>query len=335
MNKWYFEKGDQGDIVISTRIRLARNLDEFPFPAKLDITGKNKVNELIKGILFENDRKDFSYIEMKDLSRLQAVSLAERHLISPEFASKKDGSALALSSDESVSIMFCEEDHLRIQVMKSGLALEEAYDIADKLDRMIDGKVKYAFDERIGYLTQCPTNLGTAMRASVMLHLPALTRCGQIGKLASTVSKLGLVIRGAYGEGSSPRGDVYQLSNQITLGISEESALNNLQSITLQLVAQERAAAEKLIENPVEEDRIFRAWGILKNARVLSGDEFMELSSLVRMGISDKAIDYDIAKLNELTIRVQPATINAAEGKELSSQQRDILRAKWVREALE
>jgi protein arginine kinase len=168
-----------------------------------------------------------------------------------------------------------------------------------------------------------------------MLHLPALTRCGQIGKLASTVSKLGLVIRGAYGEGSSPRGDVYQLSNQITLGISEESALNNLQSITLQLVAQERAAAEKLIENPVEEDRIFRAWGILKNARVLSGDEFMELSSLVRMGISNKAIDYDIAKLNELTIRVQPATINAAEGKELSSQQRDILRAIWVREALE
>ena len=173
------------------------------------------------------------------------------------------------------------------------------------------------------------------MRASVMLHLPALTRCGQIGKLAATVSKLGLVIRGAYGEGSSPRGDIYQLSNQITLGISEETALDNLQSITLQLVAQERAAAEKLLENPAEEDKIFRAKGILQNARVLSGDEFMELASLLRMGISNKMLDFDITKLNELSVKVQPATINALEGKELSPQERDIIRAEWVRKAFE
>ena len=272
---------------------------------------------------------------MKDFTRAQSVSLAERHLISPEFASDRAGRALLLTDDEAVSIMLCEEDHIRLQVMMAGLALKEAYSVADKIDNIISSKLNYAYDDRIGYLTQCPTNLGTAMRASVMLHLPALTRCGQIGKLASTVSKLGLVIRGAYGEGSSPKGDIYQLSNQITLGISEEAALNNLQSITLQLVAQERAAAEKLIENPIEEDRIFRAWGILKNARVLSGDEFMELSSLLRMGISTKSIDFDIATLNELTTRVQPATINAAEGKELNSQQRDVLRAKWVREALE
>ena len=284
MNKWYLEKGDQGDIVISTRIRLARNLYDFPFPAKLDINGKNKVNEIIKGILFENDRKDFSYIEMKDLSRIQAVSLAESHLISPEFASKKEGSALVLSSDESVSIMLCEEDHIRLQVMKSGLALEEAYDIADKLDRMIDGKIKYAFDERIGYLTQCPTNLGTAMRASVMLHLPALTKCGQMTKLANTVSKLGLTIRGANGEGSQPVGDMYQISNQITLGITEETAIANLKSIVLQLVSQERAAAAELVKKPVEEDKIFRALGILKNARLLNTSEFMELISVVRLG---------------------------------------------------
>ena len=224
MSKWYIEKGDQGDVVLSTRIRLARNLDEFPFPSRLDAAGKNRVNSIVKSTLFENDGKDFSYIEMKDLTRLQAVSLAERHLISPEFASKKEGSALILSADESVSIMLCEEDHIRLQVMKAGLALEEAYDIADKLDSIIDGKVKYAFDERIGYLTQCPTNLGTAMRASVMLHLPALTRCGQISRLANTVSKLGLTIRGAYGEGSQPKGDIYQISNQITLGITEETA---------------------------------------------------------------------------------------------------------------
>ncbi|MEE1066609.1 MAG: protein arginine kinase [Acutalibacteraceae bacterium] len=335
MNKWYVENGEQGDIVISTRVRLARNLEDYPFPCRLTVKGKEKVCEEIKNAILSDDSWGFGYTWMKDFTRAQSVSLAERHLISPEFASDRAGRALLLTDDEAVSIMLCEEDHIRLQVMMAGLALKEAYSVADKIDNIISSKLNYAYDDRIGYLTQCPTNLGTAMRASVMLHLPALTRCGQIGKLASTVSKLGLVIRGAYGEGSSPKGDIYQLSNQITLGISEEAALNNLQSITLQLVAQERAAAEKLIENPIEEDRIFRAWGILKNARVLSGDEFMELSSLLRMGISNKSIDFDIATLNELTTRVQPATINAAEGKELNSQQRDILRAKWVREALE
>ena len=334
MNKWYLEKGDQGDIVISTRIRLARNLYDFPFPAKLDINGKNKVNEIIKGILFENDRKDFSYIEMKDLSRIQAVSLAESHLISPEFASKKEGSALVLSSDESVSIMLCEEDHIRLQVMKSGLALEEAYDIADKLDRMIDGKVKYAFDERIGYLTQCPTNLGTAMRASVMLHLPALTKCGQMTKLANTVSKLGLTIRGANGEGSQPVGDMYQISNQITLGITEETAIANLKSIVLQLISQERAAAAELVKKPVEEDKIFRALGILKNARLLNTSEFMELISVVRLGAAKGLIDIPIEKINELTVSMQPATISASNPDAATPALRDAFRAKAVREAL-
>ncbi len=334
MNKWYLEKGDQGDVVISTRIRLARNLYDFPFPAKLDINGKNKVNELIKGILFENDRKDFSYIEMKDLSRIQAVSLAESHLISPEFASKKDGSALVLSSDESVSIMLCEEDHIRLQVMKSGLALEEAYDIADKLDRMIDGKVKYAFDERIGYLTQCPTNLGTAMRASVMLHLPALTRCGQMTKLANTVSKLGLTIRGANGEGSQPVGDMYQISNQITLGITEETAIANLKSIVLQLVSQERAAAAELVKKPAEEDKIFRALGILKNARLLSTNEFMELISIVRLGAAKGLVEIPVEKINELTVSMQPATISASNPDAATPALRDAYRAKVVREAL-
>lgn len=334
MNKWYIEKGDQGDVVLSTRIRLARNLDEFPFPSRLDTAGKNKVNSIVKSTLFENDGKDFSYIEMKDLTRLQAVSLAERHLISPEFASKKDGSALILSADESVSIMLCEEDHIRLQVMKAGLALEEAFDIADKLDSIIDGKVKYAFDERIGYLTQCPTNLGTAMRASVMLHLPALTRCGQISRLANTVSKLGLTIRGAYGEGSQPKGDIYQISNQITLGITEETAIANLKSIVLQLVAQERAAAAEMIKNPAEEDKIFRALGVLKNARLLSTDEFMELISVVRLGAARGLIETDIEKLNNLIVNMQPATISVASGEADGPAARDALRAKTVRETL-
>jgi protein arginine kinase len=334
MNKWYIENGEQGDIVISTRVRLARNLEDYPFPCRLTASGKEKVCGEIKNAVLTDDKWGFKYIDMKDLSRAQTISLAERHLISPEFASDSSGRALLLTDDEAISIMLCEEDHIRLQVMMAGLALKEAYSVADKIDNIIGGKLNYAYDDRIGYLTQCPTNLGTAMRASVMLHLPALTRCGQMGKLAATVSKLGLVIRGAYGEGSSPSGDIYQLSNQITLGISEEAALDNLQSITLQLIAQERAAAKKLLENPALEDKIFRAMGILKSARVLSSDEFMQLSSLVRMGISNKTIDMDITKLNELAVKVQPATINALEGKELTAQQRDILRAQWVREAM-
>lgn len=334
MSKWYIEKGDQGDVVLSTRIRLARNLDEFPFPSRLDAEGKNRVNSLIKTALFENDSKDFSYIEMKDLTRRQAVSLAERHLISPEFAAKKDGSALMLSGDEGVSIMLCEEDHIRLQVMKAGLALEEAFDIADKLDSLLDSKLSYAFDDRIGYLTACPTNLGTAMRASVMLHLPALTRCGQISRLASTVSKLGLTIRGAYGEGSRATGDIYQISNQITLGITEETAIANLKSIVLQLVGQERAAAAKMVKNPADEDKIFRAYGILKHARLLTTDEFMELASLVRLGAARGILDVNIEKINELIVNMQPATVSAANENADTAPERDKIRAAAVREAL-
>lgn len=335
MSKWYIEKGDQGDVVLSTRIRLARNLDEYPFPCRLDIDGKNKVNSLVKSVLFENDSNNFSFIEMKDLTRQQAVSFAERHLISPEFAVKKDGSALVLSSDESVSIMLCEEDHIRLQVMKAGLALEEAFDIADKIDNVLDSKLNYAFDERIGYLTQCPTNLGTAMRASVMLHLPALTRCGQISRLANTVSKLGLTIRGAYGEGSHPGGDIYQISNQITLGITEETAIANLKSIVLQLVAQERAAAAEMIKNPVEEDKIFRALGVLRNARLLSTDEFMELISVVRLGAARGVLETNLEKINELIVSMQPATVSVMNANADSPAQRDAVRAAAVRAAFE
>ncbi len=334
MSKWYIEKGDEGDVVLSTRIRLARNLDDFPFPAKLDNTAKNKLNEMIRDAIFEIDNETFRYLEMRSLTQIQAFSLAERHLISPEFASSREGRALIITPDESVSIMLCEEDHIRLQVMKAGLALEQAYDIADKIDSMLDGRLKYAYDERIGYLTQCPTNLGTAMRASVMLHLPALTRCGQISKLASTVSKLGLTLRGAYGEGSAPKGDIYQLSNQITLGITENSAIANLKAIVLQLVNQERAAAAELARNPVEEDKIFRSLGVLQSARLLSTDEFMELISAVRMGAARGIIDIELETTNELIVKMQPATISAENSTATDAAQRDAVRATAVREAL-
>ncbi|NMP37063.1 MAG: protein arginine kinase [Clostridiales bacterium] len=332
--KWYLGAGAQNDIVLSTRIRLARNLSEYPFPAKLGIPERIKVNNLIKDALSCEGAPKLKYIEMKTLSQYEAVSLAERHLISPEFASSGDGRALLLAPDEAVSIMLCEEDHIRLQVMYAGLALEEAFAYANTIDDIIDSKLHYAFDERIGYLTQCPTNLGTGMRASVMLHLPALTRCGQMQRLVSTVSKLGLAIRGSYGEGSAAKGDLYQLSNQITLGISEKSAIENLKSITLQIAAQERAAREELCKDINYEDKIFRAYGILSQARLLTSDEFMELISFVRLGAVKKLLPIDEHTVNDLLVSMQPATISLSVERPLDAQERDILRAQRVRDAI-
>ena len=327
MSKWYVDKGEQGDIVLSTRVRLARNLEEYPFPCRLDTAGKIKVNEKVRDTLLSCvPELGLHYVTMDSLSREQAISLAERHLISPEFASVREGRALMLTEDETVGIMLCEEDHIRVQVMKSGLALMDCYVLADKIDS--------ALDERLGYLTQCPTNLGTAMRASVMLHLPALRRSGQLSVLSSTISKLGLSLRGAYGEGRESRGDIYQLSNQITLGITEQAAIENLQSITRQLVTQERAAAERMCADIAMQDKIYRALGILQSARVLTCDEMMDLISLVRLGSARGILNIPIEKLNELLVNMQPATISAANGKHIDARQRDCLRADAVREAL-
>lgn len=332
MSKWYIGEGDHNDIVISTRIRIARNLADYPFPVRLDNKSKIEVNEKIRDAL--DGKENLTYTELKTLTRSQIISLAERHLISPEFASNSDARALLMSDNEDISIMLCEEDHIRIQVMKSGLALKEAYELADKIDTEINQSLKYAFDEKLGYLTQCPTNLGTGMRASVMLHLPALTAKGQIGSLASTVSKLGLTIRGVYGEGMSAMGDLYQLSNQVSLGISEKSAIDNLKTITLQLAAQERAAREEASKSIETEDAVFRAYGILKSARILSTKEFMSLISKVRLGAVLGMIKTDLKTINELMVSMQPATINAFVGKTLSLEERDVERAKIVRERL-
>ncbi len=334
MSKWYKKSGDKSEVVVSTRVRLARNLEEYPFPAKLDAAGKKQVNELVRDALLGKTEDELSYIEMNSLSRAQTISLAERHLISPEFTGGAAGHALLLSDDESVSIMLCEEDHVRIQVMEPGLALDSAFERADRIDNALAAHLPLAFDERIGYLTQCPTNLGTAMRASVMLHLPGLGRSGQIARISATVAKLGLIIRGCYGEGSSPVGDMYQLSNQVTLGISEKTAIDNLKSITQQLVSQELGMRDRMLNNPAWEDKIYRAWGTLRSARLLSCEEFMNLASLVRMGAAQGLFDVRLEKIGELFADLQPATINAREGKNLEPAERDALRAAAVREAL-
>lgn len=338
MSKWYETAGDQGDVIVSTRIRLARNLRDYPFPCKLQKDDMLKVDEIVKDAVLNGNSAiagEFDYVDMGSLSQTEAVSLVERHLISPEFASEREGRGLLLMKDESVSMMINEEDHLRIQVMQQGLALDQAYEMADRLDTLLDERLNFAFDDRLGYLTQCPTNLGTGMRASLMLHLPALQDSGAMNRIAGNLSKLGLTIRGFYGEGSQPRGALYQLSNQVTLGLSESAAIGNLKDIALQLVSQERAARESIARHLETQDAIGRSLGILRNARLLNNDEFMKLISNVRLGISMGIIDnISFDQINALMIEAQPATLMQSTGKNLAPPERDKRRAELVRERL-
>ena len=245
---WYTVSGPQGDVVLSTRVRLARNLNDYPFTARLTDEGKRKAAETVRQAAQE--MAQLAWIDMEELPPAEAMSMAERRLISAEFARCEPGTALLLREDERVSVMLCEEDHIRLQALAPGLDLDGAFDLADEIDTMLSRKLTYAFSESLGYLTQCPTNLGTAMRASVMLHLPALAALGRVGRLGESISKLGLTIRGAFGEGSEAEGALFQLSNQVTLGITERQALENLQAITLQIVNQERRAQSELMALP-------------------------------------------------------------------------------------
>lgn len=329
--KWYKNSAEMSDVVLSTRIRLARNLKQYPFPSRLDRDEKKVVCTLIKETL--EDEK-LIYTDMETLLPVQAVSLAEKHLISAEFASNGTGRSLLLSEEEDVSLMLCEEDHIRIQIIEPGLSLEEAYKKADRIDTVIENKLSYAFDERIGYLTQCPTDLGTGMRASVLLHLPALSRKGAVRNLTTTVAKLGLTLRGSYGEDGEILGDIYQLSNQVTLGISEKAALQNLNSIVLQIVTQEKQARAALIKDEDFMDKIFRAYGILKSAYKLTSKELTNLISYVRLGAAEGLFDIPLEKLSALMTELQPATMNTQSQAPLTRSQRDIKRAEKVREAL-
>lgn len=332
--KWYLGTGAQNDVVISTSIHLARNIVQYPFPARLSMQDKLKVNSVIKTAAETVKDYAFNYYEMKTLSQSEVVSLAERHLVSPEFASSRDGRALLLTEDEAVSIMLNEEDHIRLQVMYAGFALDEAYRTADRIDSQLSENLDFAFDDKLGYLTQDPTALGTGMKASVVLHLPALVASSQITKLITTVSKLGLSLRGSYGEGAAAKGDLFRLSNTITLGISEKAAVENLKSIALQIAAQERVAREEIFKAPVTEDRIFRAYGVLKYARMIDTNEFMELISLVRLGAVKGIINMDCSRVEALMIQMQPATISLSVDRPLDKIERDKLRAQLVRQNL-
>ena len=334
--KWYEKAGSCGDVVVSTRVRLARNLKQYPFPARASASQREAVERQVKDALLSGNSilsKEFRFVPLENTTQEEAVSLVERHIVSPEFIADRRGKAVLISADESISIMVNEEDHLRIQVLREGFSLKEAAETADRIDTLLSENLDFAFDPELGYLTQCPTNLGTGLRASVMLHLPGLTESGAMPRIASNLSKLGLTIRGTYGEGSKSIGALYQLSNQITLGLSENEAIENLRSITVQLMEEERKARAQMSEEIAWQDKIDRAAGVLKSARVLSSSEFMELLSYIRLGLSTGVLQgVTTQELNALMVNAQPATLMARVGKQLDETQRDVLRADMARE---
>ncbi len=319
------------DTVLSTRVRLARNIDAVPFPVRLNLLERHNLNSRICDILADSG-DNLRVIDMSSLYPYEAVSLAERHLITPEFASGGEGKVLLLSQDEKVSIMLGEKDHIRIQGFEEGLDTESAYKRAERYDVILNNALRFAFDSKLGYLNQNPRDIGTGMRASVMMHLPALSRNGAMAKLSATASKMGFVIRGSYGDGASVKGDIFRITNYITMGISEEEALYNLKSFALQLATKERSAAEKLISEINIKDRINRSAGLIKNAVLLSSDEMMELLSWIRLGALFSVVQADVQLINKLLVTMQPATVNVLMKQRLSETQQDALRAEAVKQ---
>ncbi len=319
------------NIVISSRVRLARNVNDFPFPAKSD--HPEKVIEAVKGAA----ESDFTCLTCNGMTPLDKQALVEKHLISPALAKQRDGAVL-INKDQSISIMVNEEDHLRIQCIMPGLQLKEAYELADKTDDLLEESLSFAFDETIGYLTSCPTNAGTGMRASVMLHLPALTANHQMNSLIATAGKMGFAVRGIYGEGSQAEGDFYQISNQITLGLSESETLQRLQSVTEQLIEQELQLRQAMMERNRAQmcDIIWRAFGTVKYAQIMTAKEFMSLASQIRLGISMGVITHiKNETLNRLITEIQPAHLQKHCGRPLSPSERDMMRADYLRKEIE
>lgn len=340
MTKWYEKNNENSDIVISTRIRLARNLRTLPFGVKMTAAQQQElINRVKTALSFANlGNNKLTCINAEDLSEAERYSLVERHLVSREFVKNPKNRMVALSEDNSISIMVNEEDHIRIQVLSGGMELENSFKLCNMLDDLLNEQLGFAFDEKFGYLTSCPTNMGTGLRASMMLHLPALTMNGGMQALIKIVGRLGLTIRGTYGEGSEAEGAVYQLSNQVTLGLSEENALQNLKNVATQVITAERQAEQSMAGSGRNEqlvDKVMRSYGVLKYSHILSTDEFNRLSSYVRLGISLSIIkDIDIQKINKLYQQIGSATICAADNKNYDAAERDIIRARLVRESM-
>jgi protein arginine kinase len=338
MSNWIKGDGPNNNIILSSRVRLARNLSNTPFPPMLNkANGAGVIEKIYDEDAKNNIFKDYKFYDMQETGFVERYVLVERHLISPNLANQGSIGAALISQDENVSIMLNEEDHIRIQTVLPGLQIKEAWSIASKIDDKIESKVDYAFDERLGYLTSCPTNVGTGLRASVMVHLPGLNISSNINKILNAVTQVGLTIRGIYGEGTEFIGNIFQISNQITLGRSEEETIDNLTGITEQIIDKEKEARNMLLQNNkvLLEDRVWRAWGVMTNARSISGQESMKLLSEIRLGVDMGVLNsIPISILNEIMVDTNNASLQKRVTAELNTQDRDIIRAEEIRKLL-
>jgi len=337
-SEWLKGSGPNSDIVISSRIRLARNLDKERFPHWADkLQGEKNLNTIKEGLSKVDYLKRTTFFNLVDIDSVDKQFLVERHLMSLEQAQKSDSKALVVDNEEIVSIMINEEDHIRTQVMQSGFNLFEAWNIINAIDDGLARELNFAFHPNWGYLTACPTNVGTGMRGSVMLHLPALVMTQSIDRVMAAIAKLSFTTRGLYGEGTQASGNFFQISNQISLGPSENEIIESINGLIRQIIEQEKQARESLLtkNGTLLEDRINRSLGILKSARIISSQETIEMLSMVRLGCDTGMIkDIDRRAINELFITTQPAHLQKIENKKISSQERDLRRAQLIREKL-
>lgn len=338
MENWIDFNGSNDDVVLSSRVRLARDMKSRPFPLKESEDQGREIVKLVEDAFYSSvDKNNYKTSYLWESDDIADQTMLEKHLISPELIQNKNKAALILSNDNTESIMINEEDHVRIQCVTGGLNLKESFNYANKIDDILEEKLEYAFDEKLGYLTACPTNIGTGLRGSVMLHLPALTMNNEMNRVLNAITQVGMTIRGLYGEGSKVVGNIYQISNQITLGLTEEEILNNIAAVVSQIINQENYARQ-FIMNKYKyelEDRILRSLGILKTAVILSEKELMELLSSVRMGIEMNIVkNVNKNVINSLMIDAADGIIQKNAGRELKEKEINIARANIVREKL-
>ncbi len=336
--EWLRGSGTDADIVVASRIRLARNVNDAPFVSRCTPDQKNDLAHTLSDVIIDiGIGQDGHYFSLEDLGEIDRLLLVERHLISRDHAEANGARGVAFDQHEKVSVMVNEEDHLRLQAFRSGFHVEETWAKIDELDNQVAERVDYAFSRELGFLTACPTNVGTGMRASVMLHLPALGLTKQIEQVVHAVQKMGLTVRGLYGEGTQASGSLYQVSNQVTLGKSEAEIVQNLASTVPTIVSMERNARQVLMEHQRErlEDKVWRSFGVLRSARAISSEETIDHLSQMRLGVNLGLLEtLDMGTVNQLFILTLPAHLQKIEGRRLEPKQRDVFRASFIREAL-
>src|SRR5437868_6160834 len=336
--EWLRGTGPEADIVISSRIRLARNLAAFPFTNRANAHQKADMEVLLRERIAKLETAArLNYLSIAGLSPLDRQFLVERQLISREIAAAEGPRGVAFDERETVSLMVNEEDQLRLQVIRSGLSLDEAWQDIDRVDDLLEQRVTYAFSDEFGYLTACPTNVGTGMRSSVLLHLPALSWTKQIEKVFRALQKINLAVRGLYGEGSRASGHFYQISNQVTLGKGETTILREIREVIPQIITYERQARATLLRESRQalQDRVSRAFGTLRSATMMTSEETIDLLSNVRLGVNLSLIeDVTIPTVNELFINTQPAHLQKKVGSELDGEERNAARARYLRSRL-